>query len=642
MEKSMENQKLSKNMVEAKRLIFEYEKHDKEGQVTGSTRAIDEIDIDVAPGSFVAILGSNGSGKSTLAKHINALLLPTGGTVWVNGIDTKIPKETLNIRQLAGMVFQNPDNQIIGTVVEEDVGFGPENLGIPTDDIWKRVEDSLKAVNMLEYRHRSPNRLSGGQKQRVAIAGVIAMEPSCIVLDEATAMLDPIGRREVISSVLELKKKKNVTVIWITHYMEEVINADKIFVMDKGKIAMEGTPREVFSQVDGLKRCQLDVPQVTMVAEQLRSRGLDIPKGIIRINELVEVVASYVNQPKANGEDEQRALEVGDIQGEITNVNNECNVDNKFNIDNEYSVDTECNIAREKECQEITNTDNPQEALCLENIGYTYSAGTPFEKQALKDINLRIPHGQMVGIIGQTGSGKSTLIQHMNGLLKANSGTLYYNGENIYEKKYDLKNLRTQVGMVFQYPEHQLFDVDILSDVSFGPKNQGLSEEEANKRATKALKLVGFPKESYLRSPFELSGGQKRRGAIAGVLAMEPKVLVLDEPTAGLDPKGRDDILGQISKLHKETGITVILVSHSMEDIAKYVDRIIVLHKGMIVHDNEPAKVFSEFKYLEKIGLAAPQVTYLMNDLKQKGIPVNTDITTAPEAADEIVRCIDD
>ena len=592
----MENQKLSKNMIEAKKLIFEYEKRDKEGQISGSMRAIDEIDIDVAPGSFVAILGSNGSGKSTLAKHINALLVPTGGTVWVNGIDTKMPRETLNIRQLAGMVFQNPDNQIIGTVVEEDVGFGPENLGVSTDDIWRRVEESLKAVNMIEYRHRSPNRLSGGQKQRVAIAGVIAMEPSCIVLDEATAMLDPIGRKEVINSVLELQKKKNVTVVWITHYMEEVINADKIFVMDKGKVVMKGSPKEIFSQVDGLKSCQLDVPQVTMVAEELRSRGLDVPKGIIHTRELVEVVTSYVSQPSPYKE-----------------------------VDKQKKMEAEA-----------------KDVLRFESVNYTYSAGTPYEKQALKDINLEIPEGQMVGIIGQTGSGKSTLIQHMNGLLRASSGKLFYNYENIYEKKYNMKNLRTQVGMVFQYPEHQLFDADILSDVSFGPKNQGLSEEEAKEQAKKALKLVGFPEKSYLRSPFELSGGQKRRGAIAGVLAMEPRVLVLDEPTAGLDPKGRDDILGQISKLHKKTGITVILVSHSMEDIAKYVDRIIVLSKGKIIHDDEPAQVFSDFENLEKIGLAAPQVTYLMNELKQKGIPVNTNITTVREAANEIARCIDD
>ena len=277
-------------MIHAEKLVYEYDKRDEEGNVIGTDRAIDGVDIDVPQGSFVAVLGHNGSGKSTLAKHMNAILVPTGGTMWVDGRDTRDPAELWNVRQTAGMVFQNPDNQIIGTVVEEDVGFGPENLGVPTDEIWKRVEDSLRSVGMLEYRKASPNKLSGGQKQRVAIAGVIAMEPKCIVLDEPTAMLDPSGRREVIRAVEKLRKEKNVTVILITHYMEEVIDADQVFVMDGGHIVMHGTPREIFSRVDELKSYRMDVPQVTMLAEELRKRGLDLPRGILRREELVEAV----------------------------------------------------------------------------------------------------------------------------------------------------------------------------------------------------------------------------------------------------------------------------------------------------------------------------------------------------------------
>ena len=277
-------------MIHSENLIYEYDKRDEEGNIIGTNRAIDGVNIDVPQGSFVAILGHNGSGKSTLAKHMNAILVPTGGTMWVDGRDTKDPAELWNVRQTAGMVFQNPDNQIIGTVVEEDVGFGPENLGVPADEIWKRVEDSLRAVGMLEYRTHSPNKLSGGQKQRVAIAGVIAMEPKCIVLDEPTAMLDPNGRREVIDAVEKLQKKKNVTVILITHYMEEVTDADQVFVMDDGHIVMHGTPREIFSRVDELKRYRMDVPQVTMLAEELRQRGLDLPRGILRREELVEAL----------------------------------------------------------------------------------------------------------------------------------------------------------------------------------------------------------------------------------------------------------------------------------------------------------------------------------------------------------------
>ena len=277
-------------MIRAEKLVFEYDKRDEEGNVIGSHRAIDGVDIDVPQGSFVAILGHNGSGKSTLAKHMNAILVPTGGTMWVDGRDTKDPNELWNIRQSAGMVFQNPDNQIIGTVVEEEVGFGPENLGVPTDEIWKRVENSLRAVGMLERRKDSPNKLSGGQKQRVAIAGVIAMEPKCIVLDEPTAMLDPNARKEVIEAVEQLRKEKNVTVILITHYMEEVIDADQVFVMDEGHVVMHGTPKEIFSRVDELKKYRMDVPQVTMLADALIQKGVPLPKGILRREELVDAL----------------------------------------------------------------------------------------------------------------------------------------------------------------------------------------------------------------------------------------------------------------------------------------------------------------------------------------------------------------
>ena len=286
-------------MIQTEKLVYEYEKRDEEGNVIGTSRAIDEVDIEAKEGQFIAILGHNGSGKSTLAKHLNAILMPTEGSVWVNGKNTSNPDELWNVRQSAGMVFQNPDNQIIGTVVEDDVGFGPENLGVPTDEIWQRVEESLKAVGMIEYRHHSPNKLSGGQKQRVAIAGVVAMEPKCIVMDEPTAMLDPVGRREVLKTVHKLRKQKKVTVILITHYMEEVVDADKIFVMDHGKVVMEGSPKEIFSKVDELKSYRLDVPQVTILADELRKRGLDIPKGILRKEELVEAVERLTSE---NGE----------------------------------------------------------------------------------------------------------------------------------------------------------------------------------------------------------------------------------------------------------------------------------------------------------------------------------------------------
>lgn len=585
------------SMIKTDNLIFEYEKRDEEGNVIGTHRAIDEVNLDIEPGQFIAILGHNGSGKSTLAKHMNAILVPSGGTMWVDGKDTKEEENLWDVRQTAGMVFQNPDNQIIGTVVEEDVGFGPENLGVPTEEIWQRVEKSLSAVGMIEYRHHSPNKLSGGQKQRVAIAGVVAMCPKCIVLDEPTAMLDPNGRKEVLRTVEELRKREHVTVILITHYMEEVIGADRVIVMDQGHVVMDGTTREIFSQVELLKKYRLDVPQVTMLAHGLKQRGLDIKEGILTTNELIEALEK-----------------VGDW---------------RQNQKKTYVGHAETVVKKEKK-------ENP--ILKLDHIEYVYSSGTAYEKRALKDINLDIYEGEFVGVIGHTGSGKSTMIQHLNGLMKATSGALYYNGENIYDEKYNLRQLRNNVGLVFQYPEHQLFEIDVLTDVCFGPKNQGLTEEECKKRAIEALELVGLSEKYYDTSPFDLSGGQKRRVAIAGVLAMRPKVLVLDEPTAGLDPKGRDEILDQIAYLQKERNLTVILVSHSMEDIAKYVDRIVVMNKGRKMYDGEPKEVFAHYKELEKVGLAAPQVTYIMHALYEKGMHVNTEVTTIEEAVDEIMK----
>ena len=277
-------------IIKAKQLVHEYIRRDEEGNVESIQTALDHIDLDIQPGQFIAILGHNGSGKSTLAKHINALLAPTEGSLWIDGKDVTQEENILPVRKTAGMVFQNPDNQIIASVVEEDVGFGPENIGVPTDEIWQRVEESLKSVGMLQYRHHSPNKLSGGQKQRVAIAGVMAMEPKCIVLDEPTAMLDPNGRKEVLHAAHELNRKKGVTILLITHYMEEVVDADYVYVMDKGHVVMQGTPREIFSQVGTLKEHRLDVPQITLLADLLRQSGLDIPLGVLTREELVDAI----------------------------------------------------------------------------------------------------------------------------------------------------------------------------------------------------------------------------------------------------------------------------------------------------------------------------------------------------------------
>ena len=597
-------------IIRAAKLAYDYLRYGEEGEEPEVNRAIDHVDLDIQEGQFIAVLGHNGSGKSTLAKHINGLLVPSEGTLWVDHMDTSSPEDIWKIRQRAGMVFQNPDNQIIGTVVEEDVGFGPENLGVPTEDIWKRVDDSLEAVGMTAYRKHSPNKLSGGQKQRVAIAGVMAMKPKCIVLDEPTAMLDPNGRKEVLKAVRELNQKEGVTVILITHYMEEVVFADDVYVMDQGHLVMHGKPREIFSRVKQLKKYRLDVPQVTMLAYELRKNGLDIPKGLLTIDELLEAL----QDPILKAPDNWEQIEIPQYRS--------------TGSDMEWKT-------------EQVQSASGETSLRLEHVYYTYNPGTAYEMHALKDINLEIPQGQFVGIIGHTGSGKSTLIQHFNGLVRPTQGKIYFEGQDIWAEQFPLRGLRSQVGLVFQYPEHQLFETDVLTDVCFGPKNQNLTQEECEERAKEALTHVGLDESYYAKSPFELSGGQKRRVAIAGVLAMNPKVLILDEPTAGLDPQGRDEILDQIASLHKTRGITIILVSHSMEDIAKYVDRIIVMNHGVKEYDDAPKKVFSHYRELEKIGLAAPQITYIMHALSEKGLDVDVNATTVEEARVSIMGAIE-
>ncbi|MDO4478778.1 MAG: energy-coupling factor transporter ATPase [Lachnospiraceae bacterium] len=587
--------------------------------------AVADVNLEIEAGEFVAILGHNGSGKSTLAKHLNALLLPTSGTVWIDGADTKEEPELWRIRQKAGMVFQNPDNQIIGTVVEEDVGFGPENIGIPTKDIWTRVEDALTKVGMLDRRKSSPNRLSGGQKQRVAIAGIVAMHPQCIILDEPTAMLDPNGRREVLNVIRELNEKENVTVILITHYMEEVVWADRVYVMDDSRVVMEGTPREIFSKVETLKALHLDVPDETELAWHIRRAGYELPHVMTR----AEAVDAIVKLAAAEGCAIDEPIFENEVAAESVSVPENAS---------EATSASEQELTTESATASGPDNDAAQALLTLENIGYTYGAGTVYERKALEDINIAIGSGEFIGIIGHTGSGKSTLVQLLNGLIRPTEGRVLWQGRDIFEKDFPLREHRTKVGLVFQYPEHQLFEADILTDVCFGPKNQGLDEETCKARARKALEQVGIPERKYTDSPFDVSGGQKRRVAIAGVLAMEPEVLILDEPTAGLDPLGRDEILDCIKSLQKERGITVVLVTHSMEDVATYADRLIVMDNGRLQYDDTPRRVFTHYRELEAMGLAAPEMTYLMHDLQKAGLPVSLEAMTVKEAADEIVR----
>ena len=582
-------------IITTDKLVYEYIRHDENGERIGEKRAIDEVSLKLEKGQFIAILGHNGSGKSTMAKQLNALLSPTEGTVLVCGMNTRDEEQLWNIRKAAGMVFQNPDNQIVATVVEDDVAFGPENLGVEPKEIAKRVEDNLRAVGMYEYRKDSPNKLSGGQKQRVAVAGIMSMKPECIIMDEPTAMLDPNGRKEVLDTVHRLNREEGITVILITHYMAEVTEADAVIVMDHGRVAMQGTPKEIFSRVDELTELGLDAPQATILAHELQKAGIPLPDGVLTSDELIEAYRALPESYKVNSPYESQQTESSHSATEL--------------------------MADEAPLLE------------LKNVSYVYAPGTAYEKQAVRDVSLQIREGEFVCLIGHTGSGKSTLIQLLNGLEQPTSGTILFKGEDINAKRYDRRALRSKVGLVFQYPEHQLFETTILKDVCFGPKNQGLNEEEQLVRAREALNLVHVDEELWNDSPQELSGGQKRRVAIAGVLAMHPEVLILDEPTAGLDPRGRDEILSEISRIHKEAGITVVLVSHSMEDVACYANWVHVMDRGSLLYAGKPENVYCHTEELEAVGLAAPQVTYIMRGIFTPGKRPVREIITVREAA---------
>jgi energy-coupling factor transport system ATP-binding protein len=505
-------------IIKAVKLAYEYARRDEDDNVLEVVRAVDGVDMDIERGTFLAILGRNGSGKSTLAKHINALLFPTEGTIWVEDIDTKDEDRLLDVRQTAGMVFQNPDDQIIATVVEEDVGFGPENMGVLTKEIWERVDECLTAVGMAAYRKSSPDRLSGGQKQRVAIAGVMAMRPKCIILDEPTAMLDPNGRKDVIRIAHELNRELGITIILITHYMEETVDADEIMVMDSGKVRMSGTPREIFSRVEELKALHLDVPQVTELSYRLRKRGMELPACLLTLPEFEKAMKDI---PHAKGGGRTAAVECSHDSADAATASGLNSADAKaagaaraaagssrgtadadegsdgtagVDVGSDWTADVAVGSRRTADAAERSGS---EAIIELKNVNYIYNPGTPMERYALTDVSLAVYKEDFIGVIGHTGSGKSTLVQHLDGLLKAPSGDVLFHGRSIYSAGFDMKNLRSKVVLVFQYPEHQLFEADVLSDVCFGPKNLGMSHEEAVASAKEALRLVGVAEDNF-------------------------------------------------------------------------------------------------------------------------------------------------
>lgn len=577
-------------MIQIKQLIFKYIRRDIDGNEAGSETVLDGINLQINEGEFVAILGKNGSGKSTFAKQLNAILRPSDGRVLVDGLDSIDDENKYKIRRKAGMVFQNPDNQMVASVVCEDVAFGPENLGLEPDEINNRVDGALKSVRMWNQSDVATGRLSGGQKQRVAIAGVLAMEPDYIILDEPTAMLDPEGRKEVIDTVVRLNKEKNMTVVLITHNIEEAINADRVIVIENGRVCADDKPDKIFMDKELIDKNGITVPFEYRVWREISGERKAAAKNI-----------------------EQLADKIAELAGDGV----EPYSDDKRTDFRDVSVNTE-------------------PLLVLNDVSYIYNPNTVYEKIAIKDISVSFKRGEFVGIAGHTGSGKSTFIQLFNGLLSPTNGCVMYEGRDINSKEISKKYVRSKIGMVFQYPEHQMVKDTVYEDVIFGPRNLNLDKEQCEKRAKASLSMVGIPEEMWDKSPLQLSGGQKRRVAIAGVLAMKPDFIILDEPAAGLDAEGKREIFDWLRKTCVDDNIGIILVSHSMEDIAEYTDRMIVLNDGGLIYDDIPATVFSHSEELRKMGLDVPCAVRLMNELSLRGFPGCPDIVKEKDAIDKI------
>ena len=578
-------------MISCKDISFSYD---------GKVPTLSNITLDIADGEFLCILGGNGSGKSTLAKHLNALLVPDSGSVEVDGLNTSDPQLVYDVRSRVGMVFQNPDDQLVATLVENDIAFGPENLGVPTNELSQRVADALASVGLMGFDQHETHALSGGQKQRVAIAGALAMHPEVLILDEASSMLDPRGRHGLLKVCQELNHA-GMTIVMITHFMEEAALADRVVVLDRGRIALEGTPEEILTRADELHSLNLEEPFACQLALELKRRGLDIRPHVDEESVVTEIRAAMGRHIETSLCEEIAASDEAPQSSDAAPL-----------IQFEHVYYSYEKSTRERARRRKKNAPAAQAAEW---------GNDPNAVWALRDISFDVHEGEMLGIAGHTGSGKSTIIQHMNGLVHPTQGRVLLQGVSMADKHVN-ETAKTTVGMVFQYPEHQLFANTVFEDVAFGPQNLGLSANEVTERVLEALRLVGLDADEVAqKSPFELSGGQQRRCAFAGVLAMRPRVLVLDEPVAGLDPAARTEFLQLIDDLHAR-GLTIVMVSHSMEDIATHCDRVLIMNKGSIVSLGTPREAFASDRDLKSIGLGLPAPQHMACLLRDAGIPL--------------------
>ena len=647
--------------------------------------ALDGVSAHVETGEFLCILGGNGSGKSTLAKHLNALLVPDEGRVVVDGMDTADAEFTYAVRKTCGMVFQNPDDQLVASLVEDDVAFGPENLGIPTPELRERVTQALEDVGLSGFERHETHALSGGQKQRVAIAGVLAMNPSVLVLDEASAMLDPRGRAGLMRVCHELHER-GMTIVMITHFMEEAARADRVIVMERGHVALEGTPDEVLLQADALDHLNLDVPFAARLSLDVRHAGVNVAP-TVNADELAHRVLALAGagaqgtaaangasapaaQPVAAVEDPQEGAGSSQAEGASGNGSNafptqEAAARTPASFSASAGIDaTGSQTGSENDnddlfptCSDVAGklvsvaapgdagavsagTGTPLIEFC--DVSFTYDAAeakrqrkrggqqakrqakwgnAPDSLWAIRNVSFAVHQGEFFGIAGHTGSGKSTIIQHMNGILKPTSGQVLVMGADISDKRCEA-SLRGSIGVVFQYPEHQLFAETVYKDVAFGPRNLGLKDNEVDARVRESLERVGLAFDEVAeKSPFELSGGQQRRVAFAGVLAMNPRVLVLDEPAAGLDPASRTSFLGMISRLHQQ-GLTVVMVSHCMDDLARMCDRLAIMNEGQLLGIGAPDQLFLRAAELKRVGLGTTEAQAFASALAAGGMAV--------------------
>lgn len=605
-------------MIECRGVSFSYD---------GAVSALDGVDLNIEDGEFFCILGGNGSGKSTFAKHLNALLQPDAGTVRINGMDASDPELVYDIRSTAGMVFQNPDDQLVATLVEDDVAFGPENLGVPSAQIAQRVREALKGVGLVGFERHETHALSGGQKQRVALAGVLAMEPRVLILDEASSMLDPRGRKGLMKACHVLHER-GMTIVMITHFMEEAAEADRVAVFRAGRVAMLGTPEEILTRADGLVELNLDMPASCCLGMALRAKGVPVHAQVREADMVAEIAQVYADR---SGEDTAGRPSASDsrVLDNVSSATDGTAVSEPVieisHLSHSYSLS-----ARERRRwhkRSVTAGKSSKQALW---------GNDPSSPWALRDVSLTVRRGEFLGLAGHTGSGKSTLVQHLNGLIRPQEGSVRALGLDLSNKK-DAAAVKAKVGVVFQYPERQLFAETVAQDVAFGPHNLGLSQDEVDRRVESSLSRVGLDLSTVGdKSPFELSGGQQRRVAFAGVLAMEPEVLVLDEPMAGLDPAARRDFLELIGRLHRD-GLTVVMVSHSMDDLANCCDRIVVMNEGAVFAEGTPAQVFARANELKSIGLGVPAAQRMALALAQAGVPLRCDkLYTVEALADEL------